>query len=186
MSIDMSETGFEENIEKELMASGFHQRGLKGPALAAFKKWAIDQEVLFSFFEATQPKALERLKKAYKADYQSKIMHRIDKELKNRGIIDCLRHGRKLYGTTWQLAYNKPATEMNQTLVENYENTIFPVSRQVYYSADNQNSIDMMLSLNGLPLVVMELKNQLTGQTVEHSMKQFKKDRDPKELLFQF
>lgn len=186
MSIDKSETGFEENIEQALITSGFHQRVLKGSSLATFKKWAIDQEVLFSFFEATQPKALERLKKAYKADYQSKIMHRIDKELKRRGIIDCLRHGIKDYGTTLKLAYNKPPTEMNQTLVENYENNIFTVSRQVFYSAENRNSIDMMLSLNGLPLVVMELKNQLTGQTVEHSMKQFKKDRDSRELLFQF
>lgn len=186
MSIDKSETGFEENIEKELMASGFQQRILRGPALAGFQKWAIDQEILFSFLEATQPKALERLKKAYKDEYQSKIMERIDKELKRRGIIDCLRHGIKDYGATLKLAYNKPPTEMNETMVENYENNIFTVSRQVYYSASNRNSIDMMISLNGLPLIVMELKNQLTGQTVEHSIRQFKKDRDPKESLFQF
>lgn len=186
MSIDKSETGFEENIEQELMASGFQQRVLKGPALAGFQKWAIDQEILFSFLEATQPKALERLKKVYKDNYQFKIMARIDKELKHRGIIDCLRHGVKSYGTTLKLAYNKPPTEMNKTLVENYENNIFTVSRQVYYSAANRNSIDMMISLNGLPLIVMELKNQLTNQTVEDSIKQFKKDRDPKEPLFQF
>lgn len=186
MSIDKSETGFEENIEKELMDSGFQQRVLKGSELATFQKWAIDQEILFSFLEATQPKALERLKKTYKDEYQSKIMERIDKELKRRGIIDCLRHGIKDYGTTLKLAYNKPPTEMNETLVENYENNVFTVSRQVYYSASNRNSIDMMISLNGVPLIVMELKNQLTGQTVEDSIRQFKKDRDPKEPLFQF
>lgn len=186
MSIDKSETGFEESIERELITSGFQKRTLKGPALAKFQKGAIDQEILFSFLEATQPKALERLKKAYKNDYQSKIMERIDKELKRRGVIDCLRHGIKDYSATLKLAYNKPPTEMNETLVENYENNIFTVSRQVYYSASNRNSIDMMISLNGLPLIVMELKNQLTGQTVEHSIKQFKKDRDPKEPLFQF
>lgn len=186
MSIDKTETGFEENIERALMASGFQQRTLKGPALAKFRKWATDQEVLFTFLEATQPKALERLQKVYKDEYQSKIMERLDKELKRRGIIDCLRHGIKDYGATLKLAYNKPPTEMNQTLVENYENNIFTVSRQVYYSASNQNSVDMMISLNGLPLIVMELKNQLTNQTVEDSMRQFKKDRDPKELLFQF
>src|SRR5699024_5413937 len=82
--------------------------------------------------------------------------------------------------------YHKPPTEMTQTLVENYENNIFTVSRQVYYSMLNQNSIDMMISLNGLPLIVMELKNQLTTQTVEHAIRQFKRDRDPKELLFRF
>src|SRR5699024_10333015 len=93
VSIDKTETGFEENIERALMASGFQQRKLKGPALAKFQKWAIDQEILFSFLEATQPKALERLHKVYKDEYQSKIMERLDKELKRRGIINCLRHG---------------------------------------------------------------------------------------------
>ncbi|SIS66580.1 type I restriction endonuclease subunit R [Salimicrobium salexigens] len=186
MSIDKSEKGFEENIEQELLQAGYKERVLTGEALATFQKWAIDQELLFSFFEATQPKAMERLKKVYKDDYQYKVMDRIDKELKSRGIIDCLRHGVKDYGVTLTLAYNKPPTDMNRTLVENYEQNIFTVSRQVYYSAANRNSIDMMISLNGLPLVVMELKNQLTGQTVEHSMKQFRKDRDPNELLFQF
>ncbi|WP_239710282.1 MULTISPECIES: type I restriction endonuclease [unclassified Mammaliicoccus] len=186
MNVDKSETGFEMNIERDLIASGYIQRNLTGPALEIFKKWAIDQEILFSFLEATQPKAIERLKQVYKEEYQYRIMLRLDKELKNRGIIDCLRHGIKDYGTQLKLAYNKPPTEMNKTLVENYESNIFTVSRQVYYSSKNRNSIDMMLSLNGLPLVVMELKNQLTNQNVENSMKQFKKDRDPRELLFEF
>lgn len=186
MSVDKTETGFEANIERDLIASGYVERNLTGLALATFKKWTIDQEVLFSFLETTQPKAIERLKQIYKEEYQYRIMLRLDKELKNRGIIDCLRHGIKDYGTQLKLAYNKPPTEMNKTLVENYESNIFTVSRQVYYSRDNRNSIDMMLSLNGLPLVVMELKNQLTNQTVEHSMMQFKKDRNPRELLFEF
>ncbi|MDQ0481535.1 type I restriction endonuclease subunit R [Guptibacillus hwajinpoensis] len=186
MSIDISEKGFEENIEQKLIESGFQQRMLTGSDLATFQKWAIDQETLFSFIEATQPKSMERLRKAYKDKVQLKVMDRIDKELKRRGMIDCLRHGVKDYGVTLKLAYNKPPTDMNRTLVEKYGQNIFTVSRQVYYNAGSHKSIDMMLSINGLPLVVMELKNQLTGQTVEHSMKQFRKDRDPNELLFQF
>ncbi|GEK59407.1 restriction endonuclease subunit R [Marinococcus halophilus] len=186
MSIDTTEKGFEESIEQELMQAGYRQRTLLGPALAAFQKWAIDQEVFFEFLEATQFKAMERLRKVYKNNMHFKVMERLDKELNRRGMIDCLRHGIKDYGVTLQLAYNKPPTDMNKTLVENYAKNIFTVSRQVYYSSSNRNSIDMMLSLNGLPVVVMELKNQLTSQTVEHSIKQFKKDRDPKELLFQF
>lgn len=74
---------------------------------------------------------------------------------------------------------------MNRTLIEKYEKNRFNVSRQVYYSKDNQNSLDMVLFLNGLPLVVMELKNPLTGQTVEHAKKQLIHDRNPKEQLFQ-
>ncbi|UCZ53721.1 DEAD/DEAH box helicase family protein [Bacillus shivajii] len=186
MSIDMSERGFEENIEQQLIQGGYQQRVLTGPALATFQKWAIDQETLFTFFEATQPKSMERLRKAYKEEFQFKVMNRIGKELSRRGMIDCLRHGVKDYGVTLKLAYNKPPTDMNRTLIEKYKQNIFTVSRQVYYSTGSHKSIDMMLSINGLPMVVMELKNQLTGQTVEDSMKQFKKDRDPNELLFQF
>lgn len=186
MSVDTTEKGFEENIEQHLMKSGFQQRVLTGSSLATFQKWAIDQETLFTFLEATQPKSIDRLRKVYKAEVQSKVMDRIDKELQRRGMIDCLRHGVQDYGVTLKLAYNKPPTEMNLTLVEKYEQNTFTVSRQVYYKAGSHKSIDMMLSVNGLPLIVMELKNQLTGQTVEHSMKQFKKDRDPNELLFQF
>ncbi|MFB4165468.1 type I restriction endonuclease subunit R [Alteribacillus sp. JSM 102045] len=186
MSVDYSERGFEENIEHELVRSGYRQRILEGTALHTFQKWAVDQDILFEFLEATQPKALERLKKVYKEKYEYKIMDRLDKELKRRGMIDCLRHGIKDYGVTLRLAYNQPVTDMNRTLVERYEQNIFTVSRQVYYSTENRNSIDMMLSLNGLPLIVMELKNQLTGQTVEDSKKQYQDNRSPNELLFQF
>ncbi|SER90869.1 type I restriction endonuclease subunit R [Salisediminibacterium halotolerans] len=186
MSVNSTERGFEENIEHELIESGYRQRTLTGEALETFRKWAIDQEILFEFLEATQPKELERLRKAYKDQYEFKIMDRIDKELKKRGVIDCLRHGIKDRGVTLKLAYNKPVTGMNRTIVDYYEKNIFTVSRQVYYSQKNRNSIDMMLSLNGVPIVIKELKNQLTNQTVEHSIKQFKEDRDPRELLFQF
>ncbi len=104
MSIDTSEKGFEENIEQQLIESGFQQRVLTGSELAIFQKWAIDQETLISFLEATQPKSMNQLKKVYKNDVQFKVLDRIDKELKRRGMIDCLRHGVKDYGVTLKLA----------------------------------------------------------------------------------
>src|SRR5690625_44531 len=69
---------------------------------------------------------------------------------------------------------------------KNYRKNIFTVSRQVYYSHQHNNSLDVVLFLNGFPIVVMELKNPLTGQTYEHAERQFMYDRDPRELLFQF
>mgnify|MGYP001209312431 CR=1 FL=1 len=186
MSIDSTERGFEENIEHELIQAGYTQRRLTGEALKTFKKHAIDTEVFFQFLEATQPKQLERLKHAYKENYKEKVINRLSRELSNRGMIDCIRHGIKDYGVTLKLAFNKPVSQMNQTLVQQYEQNIFTVSRQVYYSEKNNNSIDILLSLNGLPLVVMELKNHLTGQTVDNAITQFKKNRNPNELLFQF
>ncbi|MDQ0157917.1 type I restriction endonuclease subunit R [Robertmurraya andreesenii] len=186
MAIDPTEKGFEANIEDSLILSGYFQRKLTGQSLELFKKYAIDTEILFKFLENTQSKALERLQKVYKEQYRAKIIDRLHKELDKRGMIDVLRHGMKDYGVTLKLAYNKPVSTMNQMLIDLYNENIFTVSRQVYYSSQNNNSIDMMVSLNGLPLIVMELKNQLTGQTVEDSMKQFRNDRDPRELLFQF
>ncbi|NRG47719.1 type I restriction endonuclease subunit R [Bacillus sp. CRN 9] len=186
MAIDYSERGFEENIEESLIQSGFLERKLTGQSLDSFKKYALDVEVLLQFLEVTQAKVLERLRKVYKEQYKAKIIDRLHKELGKRGTIDVLRHGIKDYGVTLKLAFNQPVSSMNRTLIEQYERNIFTVSRQVYYSSKNNNSIDMMISLNGLPIAVLELKNQLTGQTVEDSRKQYRNDRDPRELLFQF
>ncbi|AIF42150.1 type I restriction endonuclease subunit R [Virgibacillus sp. SK37] len=186
MAIDTTEKAFEENIEHSLIQSRYIQRPITGQALEDFKTHAIDTEILFQFLEATQPKSLARLQKAYKEQYKIKIIDRLTKELDKRGMIDCLRHGIKDYGETLKLAFNKPPSTMNQLLLDRYEKNIFTVSRQVYYSNKNNNSIDMMVSLNGLPIAVMELKNQLTNQTVEDSIRQFKKDRDPREALFRF
>jgi type I restriction enzyme R subunit len=186
MAIDYSEKGFEENIESTLLGSGYVQRKINGQDLDEFRKYAFDVDVFFRFLEATQSKSLERLQKAYKEQYKAKIVDRIQRELEKRGMIDCLRHGIKDYGVTLKLAYNKPVSSMNQMLRDLYDLNIFTVSRQVYYSNQNNNSIDMMISLNGLPIAILELKNQLTNQTVEDSKKQFKNDRDPRETLFQF
>lgn len=187
MPIDYSEKNFEEQIEEYLLNHGqYEKRELKGEDLKNFQKYAIDVEVFFRFLEVTQEKTLDKLKKVYKEDYKTKILDRLCKELKNRGIIDCLRHGVRDYGETIKLAYNKPASSMNTTILELYKKNIFTVARQVYYSKENKNSIDMMISINGLPIVVMELKNQFTGQNIYNSMKQFKEDRDPNEQLFKF
>ncbi|NRD76594.1 type I restriction endonuclease subunit R [Bacillus sp. BRMEA1] len=186
MTIDYTEKGFEANIEESLILSGYMQRKLEGVALADFKKKAIDIETLFQFLESTQTKSIERLQKVYKEQYKTKIVDRLTRELNKRGMIDCIRHGIKDYGVTLKLAYNQPVTNMNQTLIDLYNQNIFTVSRQVYYSDQNNNSIDMLVSLNGLPIAVLELKNPLTKQTVDDAKKQYMTDRDPKELLFQF
>ena len=186
MAIDSSERGFETNIEASLITNGYEKRMLAGEASQLFKKYALDVEMLFMFLEATQDKQLKLLEKSYGPDYKSKVLVRICDSLKKHGVIHCLRHGIKDRGVTLKLVYNKPPTTMNQVMNELYDKNIFTVSRQVYYSDKHTNSLDMVVFINGLPLVVMELKNQFTRQTVEHAMTQFKKDRDPKEQLFKF
>lgn len=186
MAIDSSEKGFEMNIEASLITNGYEKRVLEGESSRLFKKYALDVEKLFEFLEATQDKQLKVLEKSYGADYKQKVLDRICDSLKKQGVVDCLRHGIKDRGVTLKLVFNKPPTTMNKLMNELYQKNIFTVSRQVYYSEKHNNSLDMVVFINGLPLVVMELKNQFTRQTVEHAMTQFKRDRDPKEQLFKF
>lgn len=186
MAIDATEKGFETNIEDSFIANGYTKRTLEGEASRLFKQYALDVEELFTFLEDTQAKLLRALEKSYGSDYKQKVLNRICDQLKKQGLIYCLRHGIKDRGVTLKLIYNKPPTTMNQLMNELYRKNRFTVSRQVYYSDKHNNSLDMVLFVNGLPLVVMELKNPLTSQTVEHAMKQLKRDRDPKEQLFKF
>ncbi|WP_079524385.1 type I restriction endonuclease subunit R [Solibacillus isronensis] len=186
MAVDTSEKGFETNIEAALIATGYKKRVLEGDASIAFKQHSIDVEELFAFLEDTQEKRMRTLEKSYGPSYKEEVLKRIKDQLHKQGLVECLRKGIKDRGVTLQLAYNKPPTDMNKTLNEQYKLNRFHVARQVYYSDKHNNSLDMVLFLNGLPLVVMELKNPLTNQTVEHAMKQLKYDRDPREQLFKF
>ncbi|MCM3031500.1 type I restriction endonuclease subunit R [Niallia sp. MER 6] len=186
MAVDTSEKGFETNIEAVLIENGYKKRVLEGRASVLFKQYAIDVEELFAFLEGTQAKSLRALEKSYGPDYKEQVLKRIVDQLHKQGLVECLRKGIKDRGVTIKFAYNKPATTMNQLTNEWYSKNRFNVARQVYYSDKHNNSLDMVLFLNGLPLVVMELKNPLTNQTVEHAMKQLKFDRDPKEQLFKF
>lgn len=186
MAVDTSEKGFETNIELALIGAGYKKRVLADEASKPFKEHAIDVEELFAFLEDTQEKRMRILEKSYGPSYKKEVLKRIKMQLHKQGLVECLRKGIKDRGVTLQLAYNKPPTDMNKTLNEQYAKNRFNVVRQVYYSDKHNNSLDMVLFLNGLPIVVMELKNPLTNQTVEDAMKQLKKDRDPREQLFKF
>lgn len=186
MAIDTSERGFETNIEVSLIGQGYKKRVLEGEASRLFKKYAIDVEELFAFLEDTQEKAMRQLERIYGSEYKQKVLNRICDQLKRKGLLECLRKGIKDRGVTLKLIYNKPPTTMNRLMNELYSKNRFNVSRQVFYSDNHNNSLDMVIFINGLPLIVMELKNPLTGQTVEHAMKQLKFDRDPREQLFKF
>lgn len=102
------------------------------------------------------------------------------------GLIYVLRKGISDVGINIRFCYFAPASSLNDELVANYHANILTVTRQFAYSKLNRNTIDMVLSLNGIPVVALELKNQITGQNVEDSKRQWRTDRDPKEPLFRF
>ena len=180
--VELTEKGFEEYVEEHLLKSGY----VKGNPNNYNKEFALDTKILFDFLEDTQPKKMERLKEIYKDQYQFKVLNRLNRELNNRGMIDVLRHGIKDYGVYLDLAYFQPASKLNDEMVKLYEKNRISVTRQVHYSTKNGNSIDMLICVNGLPVIILELKNPFTGQTYEDAIIQFKKDRSPNELLFQF
>ncbi len=102
------------------------------------------------------------------------------------GCLNVLRHGFKCYGRTIKGAYFKPVTGMNPDTQRLYESNKLTIVRQVRYSESHNNSIDVVLTVNGIPVVTMELKNQMTGQNVSHAKHQYMTDRDPGDKIFQF
>ncbi|MBQ7536746.1 MAG: type I restriction endonuclease subunit R, partial [Rickettsiales bacterium] len=182
--LDTSEKRFEQDIESYLLSDegGY----IKGTMATYDKAKAIDLLILKTFIENTQPKAWERFCKLYgdKADQQ--LFKRFDEEVQAKGLIAVLRKGIKDRGVDLKFCYFAPASNLNQELVDKYNANILTCTRQFFYSTQNTNSVDMVLSLNGIPIVAIELKNQLKGQTVDDAMVQFMTNRDPKELLFNF
>jgi len=177
-----TEATFEAAIEEYLIESGYEQ----GDSDQYHPKTAMVPTVLFAFLQDTQPKRWEKLSKIHGSKTKEKFLQRLVKELDSRGMLDVLRYGVTDYGVKFDLAYFKPETSLNPDTEKLYQQNRLGVYRQIYYSEANRNSLDMLLCLNGLPIVSIELKNQFTGQTVENAKKQYRYDRDYKELLFQF
>ena len=128
----------------------------------------------------------QRLERQYEEDTPVKLLNRVSKEIERRGVLDVLRKGVRDRGCYFDLTYFRPSSGMNPDHRRLYAQNRFSLVRQLKYSQRNEKSVDMALFLNGLPLVTMELKNSLTGQTVTDAEKQYRTDRDPREPLFQF
>src|SRR5205085_1434634 len=135
---------------------------------------------------ATQPKEWEKFKKQHEGDARMRFFQRLSSELRSRGTLDVLRKGIKTNGCRFQLAYFPPSSGLNYDLIKLYAANIFSEVRQLHYSEKNNNSLDLVLFLNGLPIFTAELKNPFTGQNVQHAVEQYRMDRDPHEALFAF
>lgn len=104
----------------------------------------------------------------------------------HEGCLNVLRHGFKCFGKTFRAAYFAPASGLNPEIQRLYDANILTVTRQVRYATQHSKTLDMVLSLNGIPIITAELKNPMTGQTWRDAVYQYKRDRDPKDLIFQF
>lgn len=182
MSITTEQT-FETALVQTLTEHGGYTEGNApdySPELGMFK-----YEVL-QFLQESQPKRWEKIAAIHGADADNRVIQRLYKELDLRGSLDVLRKGFVDYGVRFQMAYFQPASGLNPDAVDLYNKNSLKVYRQIYYSTKNKNSVDVLLSLNGIPVATLELKNQFTGQNVGNALKQYSTTRDNREILFAF
>lgn len=180
---NIKESGLESLIVKWLVEQNGYEQGANEDYN---RDYAIDETRLFRFLQDTQPDSLTKLG-VFKSEMKKKqFLNRLQGEIAKRGIIDVLRNGVKVYPASLIMFYLTP-TENNVKAKEMYEKNIFSVTRQLMYSNDSTRlALDMCVFINGLPVITFELKNQLTKQNVDDAVNQYKTDRDPRELLFQF
>lgn len=141
---------------------------------------------LIRFIQKTQPNEWKRFTMQNATDPERKFCLAFNTACDMDGLVSVLRHGFKHRGITFRVCYFKPESSLNQTAQALYEKNEITINRQWYYSKDNNNSVDMVIAINGIPVFAFELKNQYTGQNVDNAKRQWMYDRDPREICFQF
>ena len=177
------EKQFEAEIEAHLLANGWVQ----GDPSAYDRELGLDMGQLVAFIQATQPQAWEKLVKVHGSDTKArqKFGKRVAQELTARGVVAVLRGEVKDLGVSIRLAYFAPAHDLTPELGAKYAANRLVVTRQAPISESNPlDTVDLLLSLNGIPVATAELKTQTTGQSVEHAMRQYRDDRNPTDLVF--
>ena len=180
--METKEKNFENDIEAYLLSNGY----VKGNQSTYDKGKAIDMPVLISFIQATQPKMWQRYQNVYGEKAEKQLYTIFQQNVEQNGLVHVFRYGVKDRGMELRFAYFAPASNLNEELVQKYKSNILTCTRQFAYSTQNHNTIDIVLSLNGIPVVALELKNQITGQSVDNAKRQYMCDRDEKEFCFRF
>ena len=150
------------------------------------KEYAIDEKRFWHFLETTQEKELDKLKRD--SQYKLKIIQRLDKMIKKYGVLKILRKGLDVEDAHFTLMFVAPLASSSDLIKKRFKSNEFSITRQVTYSISNpREEIDMVVFINGLPIVTMELKNHWTGQNAKvHGQKQYREDRDPSQPLLNF
>lgn len=190
--MDKSERRFEQDIESFLISpeGGYIQftgQDSEGNWIHT-RQHDLDKciymDVLCEFIEKTQPKEWAKYIKYYGDNAADKLYHRLETIITNQGLLHVLRNGIEDMGCKLKVCFFKPESDLNPLATERYEANIMGCTRQFRYSPANTNTIDMVLSVNGIPVVALELKNQFKGQDYVCAINQFKNDRSSKEFCF--
>ena len=177
-----SEAAFETVIEAHLLAKGY----VPVPRDGFDRERAIFPATALEFIRETQPKEWAKLEALHGDKTGEQVLTDLCKWMDMHGSLATLRHGFKCYGRTLHAAYFKAAHELNPELESRYAANRLGLTRQLHFSPRSEKSLDVTLSLNGIPVATVELKNPLTGQRVEDARRQYKQDRDPREPIFEF
>jgi len=177
---DTSEKTFQNDIIAHLVSTGYYKRGnenYNGPS-------CLDPELTLKFILDTQPRQWRKFERVYGDDVERKFFYRLVNEIDKKGTINVLRNGFKDVGCTFKLFYPKPNNRKNLDLFEKFEKNIFSVIDELKYDQkENGKRLDLVIFINGLPIITIELKDTFS-QGVERAIKQYKQDRDPRELIF--
>lgn len=177
-----SEAAFETAIEMVLLGDGYSK--LSSGAFDTER--AIFPEETLAFIRETQSKTWEKLEALHGAEIGERVLQALTKWLDTHGALATLRHGFKCFGKTLRIAFFRPAHGLNPELEARYRANRLGITRQLFFSRRNKKSLDVVLSVNGIPIASLELKNPLSGQTVANAIHQYRNDRDPREPIFLF
>jgi len=171
------ETVLEQHVVEHLVAQHGYEEGTPENY---DRPHALDRTLVLRFVKETQADEWAKLEAQYTTAAEAEFFKQLEKALKTRSALDVLRQGIKLIpGIKFSLCFFKPASGLNADLVRLYRANILSVIRQVRYSLKNENAIDVVLFVNGLPVVTLEMKNLLTGSTFKHAERQYRSDRSP-------
>ena len=180
MVSETSEKALEDSIEAALLAGGYAQGSNKD----FDAELALDTKQFWTFLEATQADELDKLRPY--GDWQNRVLNRLNNKIGKDGILTVLKKGLSVENAHLKLLYRLPYNTLNPEVERLFDANIFSVTRQVHFSnATSMESVDMVLFINGLPVVTMELKQPWKGQTVHHARMQYQ-NRDCCEPLFKF
>jgi type I restriction enzyme R subunit len=178
-----SERAFEEAVADYLVDHGYH----RGDPVDFDPKIAIDTAQLFAYIEASQPKQWALLTRRHgEGQVRQRLVQRLCRQLDELGTLEVLRKGVIDLGVKIDLCTFRPAHRLAPEVQRRYELNRLSVTRQVRYNPRSEETIDLVLFINGIPVATAELKNPLTGQTVENAMRQYRYDRDPRQPLLAF
>lgn len=183
-----NERVFEEFIEAYLISEegGWTKATDAGLRSEESRGMNVDIVTLTNFVKSTQPMAWKRFERMCTINPVRQFYKSFENAVTQDGLISVLRHGFKHRGISFRVCYFKPESELNELAVENYRKNVCQCIRQWHYSEQNMNTVDMLLAINGIPVIAIELKNQLTGQSVDDAKKQWAYNRNPKEPVFGF